>query len=107
MEFRAINDSPSSQNGFAPSTLVYGFYPNITGGAGRGSIMERSNGIRECTESPRKMKARPTLGDTIRSSSCSVVIEIEKERRLPQGQDVLIYRERIVGSMYRNSRPRQ
>lgn len=35
MAFKAINDTPSSQNGIAPTTLVYGVYARTPGGAGR------------------------------------------------------------------------
>lgn len=93
MSFRAINDSPCSDTGVSPTTLVFGVYPKIPGGGARGSMMQRANVIRACTEMITKLKARRVVKDAMKIRHTPSALEIEKVRRLPPGNMVLVYRE--------------
>jgi len=93
MAFRAINDSPNSDTGICPTTLVFGIYPKIPGAGHRGTMAQRANIIRECTAEVTKMKARRLLRDSTRSRNSPNAAAIEKIRSLPAGQEVLVFRE--------------
>lgn len=99
--FRAITDISSSEDEIAPTDLAYALYPKISGCEAREKIIEQSNIIRECTEIVTKMNVFRMLRDVMRSRNCPCSIKIEKIRRLPPGQEVLMYHERESSIVYK------
>lgn len=100
LTFRAINDTPMSDSGISPTTLVYGLYPKIPGAGPRGSMAERANIIRECTKLVLRMKAKRIVNESKKIRNSPSMNEIEKVRTLPPGSEVLVYREELGWKKY-------
>lgn len=63
LTFRALNDTPHSNPGICPATLVSAVYAKIKGAHDRGSLMQRVAMIREFPAILALMKAKQTLKD--------------------------------------------
>ncbi len=94
LSFRAINDAPSSPGGISPTMLVFGILPKIPGAGHRGSMAERANVVRQCTNLVVQMNAKRILRDSMRPRNVPSVIESEKVRTAPPGSKVIVYREK-------------
>ena len=100
MTFRAINDTPCSDIGIFPTTLVFGVYPKILGAGPRGTMAKRSKIIRECINLVIKLLARRTIRDSTREKSTASVSQMNKARNLPSGHELLVYREKHGWKLY-------
>lgn len=94
---RAINNSTFAQSEIGPTTLVFGIYPKILEGDEPGSVLKRSQIIRDCTEFMTNKKSQRKICDTIRSRINPSLHNTEKASNVPQGHDLQVYRE-IYGS---------
>lgn len=93
MSFSAINEDPSGETEIAPTALVFGAYSLLSGGDKRGTIVERANIIRQCTETVTKIKTRQVIRNAgrLRNNLCKE--ESCRVSLLPSGHYVLVYRE--------------
>lgn len=95
LSFRAINDAPNSNTGISPTALVFGVFPKIPGARNRGSMAERANVIRECTQIVMQLNARHKVRDSMKNRNSPSIIEIERIRALEPGQKVLVHQEKV------------
>ncbi len=100
MTFRAINDTPNSEVGICPTTMVFGIVPKIPGAGHRGTVAERANIIRECTAILLRMPARKTMRDSTQASNSASTAECETVRRLPTGSTVPVFCEKVGWQPY-------
>lgn len=99
MIFRAINDSPCSDTGVAPSFFVYGFSQN-TGGGARGSMIKPANIMCSCTQQITLLNARRAVRDGKRNRNTPSHMELDKVRCFPPRHGVLINREKEGRTWY-------
>lgn len=93
--------------GFRQRLLVFGVYPKILGGAEQGSVMNRSQIIRDCTEIVSEVTGRKAIQDSVRRRNCPILTAIENVKVLPLGHNVLVFRGIGGWTRYKPFRDRQ